>query len=97
GGAAMPAGVGGGRARGARGCVRVGGTRRGDAGSGRQLRLFARGLWTGEMGAAAVVPGDLADDFSRAAGAGVRLNRLRGIFHVSGSARQVWAESGGRR
>ncbi len=95
--AAMPAGVGGGRDRGAGRCVRVGGTGRGDAGSGRQLRLFARGVRASEVGAAAVVPGDLADDFSGTVGAGVGLNRIRGVFHVSGSARQVWPESGGRR
>src|SRR5690348_4075994 len=77
--------------------MRVGRAGRSDTGGGRELCLSARVVRAGEVGAAAFFLGDLANDFSGAAGDGVRIDWICVVFQLFASAGEVRAESGGRR
>src|SRR3970040_2314926 len=77
--------------------MRVGGTRRGDAGGGRELRFFARGVRAEKMGTIDVVFIYLADDVSSAAGDGQRGDRVWRIFDVPGEAGAGAGTRGARR
>src|SRR6185437_17098814 len=57
----------------------------------------ARGVRAGEMGTAAFVSGDLADDLSGAAGDGIRVDWICRVLQLFASAGEIRAKSGSGR